>query len=544
MLYLGGIQINQVSLRDASPRSAIPLNSESSSDSVRATVKSYGALSTSCVSPTLMLPLDVYNCLLHAYACASCRKKRYTTRTVKPKASGNVWEVMSGWSKLRACSALLGAACRSGADAPGATPEPDAGKGEPDAGKGETVASSCTITGDALSHAVARTVSTFVIEARDGCGNLQQRGGDPFVITIRGKGESLRPKVVDHDNGRYTVGFKPLASGKLMLFVELHGELLPGVPFTCRVCSPVASAPCCLVKGPALTSAIARTEQSFEIRFRDQLNNVAHAEELSVYVTEAGSERAVSEQPTSTSGTTEDLSPNAPSAPPAATASPALSPSERHQAEVAMGDAGMLLRTAECCVTSKKPLVLRETAELGSRRVGQVQPGEKLVILKVVMVSDRGEQCVRASVASADHLNRAPEDTADFESMWRKLRWTSKPAWLKTSADLATLRAVQRGVRCRVACGAIRDATDALDEPAGAVATCGAVEGDQQQRGGQGGGGVGRGDGGGGDGDAHGRGGEWRVVDRNGQAADAARAGEAKGEGHQGRQGRGGARAE
>ena len=52
-------------------------------------------------------------------------------------------------------------------------------------------------------------------------------------------------------------------------------------------------------------------------------------------------------------------------------------------------------------MTSRKPLVLRQDVDLGSVRIGQVQPGMRLLLVQVVMALENGEQCVRASVAYA-----------------------------------------------------------------------------------------------------------------------------------------------
>ena len=366
----------------------------------------------------------------------------------------------------------------------------------------------CKCYGTGLETASTRQHATFTIDAYTEYGDRKKTGGDPFVVSIRGRGEKVRSKLIDHGTGKYTVGFKPYQSGKLMIGVSLHGTSLPGSPFTCRVCNPEASAPCCVVRGLALTSAIARTEQSFDIQFRDSMGNVAHAEELNVYVEEFGQdggEQAIA----LTEGSRRGTAGSALNAPDAINATNAVNgPKAAHAGEagtVAEGDAGeggtvagrapntnaedfmgglkraiegsvdclpgapavsnadddgadegrsavgngrsgddeggghvATLRTAECSVTSRKPLILRESAELESPRIGQVQPGERLVLLDVVMAHDGGEQCVRASVARANPA--APSaDSSSFDAKWRSV-FTAKPAWLQSSDIRTDLR--------------------------------------------------------------------------------------------------------
>jgi len=148
-----------------------------------------------------------------------------------------------------------------------------------------TSAAKCVIVGD-LEVATTHTLTTFVIETYTRDGEKQTAGGDRFLVTIRGRGEKVRPTVADHGTGRYTVGFKPHTSGKLMISITLGGEAVAASPYTCRVCNLVASAPCCVVRGAALTAAIARQEHSFEVLFKNALGQVAHAEDLDVYIEE------------------------------------------------------------------------------------------------------------------------------------------------------------------------------------------------------------------------------------------------------------------
>lgn len=69
------------------------------------------------------------------------------------------------------------------------------------------------------------------------------------------------------------------------LLSELGPEPIAGSPFTCHVSTPTPSAPHCILRGPALQAAIARKEETFEIQFRDATGQLAHAEDLDVFVT-------------------------------------------------------------------------------------------------------------------------------------------------------------------------------------------------------------------------------------------------------------------
>ena len=46
------------------------------------------------------------------------------------------------------------------------------------------------------------------------------------------------------------------------------------------------------------------------------------------------------------------------------------------------------LKTHECTVTSKKPLVVRATSELGSAKVGHLLPGQVVTLLEVHTFED------------------------------------------------------------------------------------------------------------------------------------------------------------
>ena len=149
-----------------------------------------------------------------------------------------------------------------------------------------TKAARCKVHGEGLAVATTRRVATFTIESFDENGERQTRGGDNFFVSVRGRGERVHARVTDKQEGTYEVTFKPITIGKYLISASLCGEPLPGSPFLCHVGTPTPSAPHCILRGRALTHATARKEEAFEILFRDALNQIAHAEELDVYVGE------------------------------------------------------------------------------------------------------------------------------------------------------------------------------------------------------------------------------------------------------------------
>ena len=152
----------------------------------------------------------------------------------------------------------------------------------------------CKVTGTCLREAIARELATFTIEAYDETGKRQTHGGDNFLVAIRGRGagEKVRAKVIDNQDGRYAVGFKPLTSGKYLISVSLLGEPLADSPFLCLVSTRTASAPHCVLRGKSLLHATARKEETFELEFRDAQGRAAHAEDIDVFVEICDSETA------------------------------------------------------------------------------------------------------------------------------------------------------------------------------------------------------------------------------------------------------------
>lgn len=135
--------------------------------------------------------------------------------------------------------------------------------------------------GDAVG--TARMPSRFTIEAGDMEGNRLTKGGDSFQVSIRGPART-HARVSDLENGRYSVDFTPSTSGDYEISVAMFGIHLPGSPFAFRVYDPYPYAKNCILQGDALTSARAREPQTFDVGFRDQLNQLAPAVDLEVFV--------------------------------------------------------------------------------------------------------------------------------------------------------------------------------------------------------------------------------------------------------------------
>ena len=191
-----------------------------------------------------------------------------------------------------------------------------------------TAARRCVVAGPALKDAFRGLEANFSIEAYDTTSARQPDGGDDFFVCVRccGQGTRVRAKVRDHNDGSYTVVFKPTTAGRLSIRVgqahrshphtsrarpppftdrmpphhatstasqvSLMGEPLPGSPFQCVVNAPVAHAARCELSGAALSEITAHRQEHFAICYRDLLGQVAHAEELELSIQKEGVEES------------------------------------------------------------------------------------------------------------------------------------------------------------------------------------------------------------------------------------------------------------
>ncbi len=73
----------------------------------------------------------------------------------------------------------------------------------------EAVSSQCIVSGAGMRVAMARKFSTFEIEARDAAGERIHRGGDPFMVAIRGA-STVKARVTDLQNGIYRCDCTPM----------------------------------------------------------------------------------------------------------------------------------------------------------------------------------------------------------------------------------------------------------------------------------------------------------------------------------------------
>ena len=128
-----------------------------------------------------------------------------------------------------------------------------------------------------------REKATFTLEALDDEGERVYRGGDPIFVSIQGVTRA-RARIDDHEDGTYTVRWRPIQSGPYKIVVSNLGKPLPGSPFICIASTPEPCPEQCQVNGSALTACMARETQNFAVSFRDQLGAVTHAVDLDVFV--------------------------------------------------------------------------------------------------------------------------------------------------------------------------------------------------------------------------------------------------------------------
>ena len=229
----------------------------------------------------------------------------------------------------------------------------------------------------------------------------------------------------DSARARYelAVADKAPCSGVYKISVSLFGLQLPGSPFRARVITPAPVPSRSLVSGAALTHAVARHTEHFEVRFRDALGQVAIAEEVDVWLQPVagrhGGERDASERDATAHGSAPSGAP-APAAKAAvaiagavALSAPAASTSDvgsdRKAVSTGCGDAAAgVARTATGAAASTstyaqaqvevdtRTLLARASCELDSAVVGQFVQGQLLRILAEEPAGVDG--CVRALV--------------------------------------------------------------------------------------------------------------------------------------------------
>jgi len=111
----------------------------------------------------------------------------------------------------------------------------------------------------------------FTIHAVDPEGKPCKNGGDPFKVEITGV-ESITPKVVDNNNGTYTVAYTPKKHGDHKIDVTLHGQHIKAAPFTVKI-KPAPNAANSWAEGPGLEEAWDNEPAYFTIHAVDEDGN-------------------------------------------------------------------------------------------------------------------------------------------------------------------------------------------------------------------------------------------------------------------------------
>eukprot|EP00002_Diphylleia_rotans_P034124 TRINITY_DN7307_c0_g1_i5.p1 TRINITY_DN7307_c0_g1~~TRINITY_DN7307_c0_g1_i5.p1 ORF type:complete len:379 (+),score=58.19 TRINITY_DN7307_c0_g1_i5:375-1511(+) len=94
-----------------------------------------------------------------------------------------------------------------------------------------------TATGLGLHRALVGLPASIVVHSRDRFGNERRTGGDKYSVRVQGallKEKDLM-KVIDNENGTYTISYTILSSRLHRVSVMLSNEHIPGSPFNVRV---------------------------------------------------------------------------------------------------------------------------------------------------------------------------------------------------------------------------------------------------------------------------------------------------------------------
>lgn len=254
--------------------------------------------------------------------------------------------------------------------------------------------------GEGLSAAIVRQPNIFQVLATDAASTDKPVGPDDVLVHIRGSGVHLRAKVADNGDGSLTVTYTPETTGEYHIDVSVHGEKPPGSPFTCIASTRTPHALHCTITGEGLTKAVSREQQSVEVRFRDALGTVAHAEDIDCYAEPVDEDTFLS-----LLGEEDELGlPDWLRAGQPASPRP-LSPPMRP------------LPDAVNAAKARVPLVVRLEESTTSDRVCQLPRGRMLYVLEERPETVDG--CVRALVAV--------EDVDGEEEQWRQFYESGSP---------------------------------------------------------------------------------------------------------------------
>lgn len=263
----------------------------------------------------------------------------------------------------------------------------------------------CTVSGEGLGAASIGREASFLILACSPHGIRFEDGGDKFTVNIRFAGQCARvaAKIVDNDDGSYTVTYVPRATGLCTISVLFAGEGLPGSPFSCLVAGREGHKPCaaqCTVSGNALSTVVAHSPAHFSISFRDARGNIAHASELDVWVQPADVPSRNSEP---------------------------LADAEQH--EGFPQEVSQLLMPPgafDSFVVGTAALDVSRTSDQSSVKIGRLPPGRTLKLSKIEQPTEDGiiRACVRLELEDLE-----PKDSSTWRDLWpqqqpwRSLSW-------------------------------------------------------------------------------------------------------------------------
>ena len=102
-----------------------------------------------------------------------------------------------------------------------------------------------------MSKTLVGRAAYFSIYASDASGARATRGGEAFVVAIRGPSPATR-SIRDNGDGTYTVTYCVACSGAYTVAVTLHGEPIRGSPWRVRVSQLRADASRCTLDALSL----------------------------------------------------------------------------------------------------------------------------------------------------------------------------------------------------------------------------------------------------------------------------------------------------
>jgi filamin len=132
--------------------------------------------------------------------------------------------------------------------------------------------SKCIAFGPGLEHAETGIPAEFTIQARNAAGRDIPVGGEKFDVKVQGASPSVQPKVVDNNNGTYSVTYVASQPGKHVVSVELKGKPIHQSPWNVPVDRAPADPAQTKVHGPGVDGPVTQGEPTqFTIESHDRL---------------------------------------------------------------------------------------------------------------------------------------------------------------------------------------------------------------------------------------------------------------------------------